>query len=178
MSPEAITRAIDLDDDGVMQQAVEQRGGDDGAAEDFTPFGKASVRGEDHRPFFIARIDQLEEQIATTGYDREVTDLVDDQQRWPAVEADPLAQRALPFGLGKRTDQVRKRDERDAFAGFDGFQTECAGKVALAGARRPQQVDDLAARDEVQFGKRQDAGVEGGDKPGQWNASDLLSVAV
>ncbi|SER23345.1 hypothetical protein SAMN05518866_10734 [Sphingobium sp. YR768] len=109
MSPEAITRAIDLDDDGVMQQAVEQRGGDDGAAEDFTPFGKASVRGEDHRPFFIARIDQLEEQIATTGYDREVTDLVDDQQRWPAVEADPLAQRALPFSLGKRTDQARKR---------------------------------------------------------------------
>jgi hypothetical protein len=36
MSPEAITRAIDLDDDSVMQQAVEQRGGDDGAAEDFT----------------------------------------------------------------------------------------------------------------------------------------------
>lgn len=93
MSPEAIARAIDLDDDGVMQQAVEQRDGDDGATEDFAPFGKASVRSEDHRPFFIARIDQLGEQIATTGYDREITDLVDDQQRWPAVEADPLAQR-------------------------------------------------------------------------------------
>ncbi len=30
--------------------------------------------------------------------------------------------------------------------------------MALAGAGRPQQVDDLAARDEVQLDKRQDAG--------------------
>lgn len=43
MSPEAIARSIDLDNDGVMQQPVEERGGDNGAAEDFTPFGKASV---------------------------------------------------------------------------------------------------------------------------------------
>lgn len=49
MSPKAIARAVDLDDDGVMQQAVKQCGCDDGAAEDFAPFGKASVRGEDPR---------------------------------------------------------------------------------------------------------------------------------
>ena len=34
---------LDLDDDGVVEQAVEQRGGDDGIAEDLSPFGKAAV---------------------------------------------------------------------------------------------------------------------------------------
>ena len=43
-----VAGAFDLDDDGVMQQAVEQRGGDDGIAEDLAPFGKAAVGGQDH----------------------------------------------------------------------------------------------------------------------------------
>jgi hypothetical protein len=43
MLSEAIAGAFDLDDDGVMQQPVEQRGGDDGIAEHVAPFGKAAV---------------------------------------------------------------------------------------------------------------------------------------
>ena len=70
----------------MMQQPVEQRRCNDGAAEDVAPFRKAAVRGEDHRALFVARIDQLEEQVAAAGYDREVTDLIDDQERGPAVE--------------------------------------------------------------------------------------------
>jgi hypothetical protein len=34
MLAQAIARAFYLDDDGVVQQAIEQRGGDDGLAED------------------------------------------------------------------------------------------------------------------------------------------------
>jgi len=56
---------------------------------------------------------------------------------------DPLLQGAFPFSLCKRANQIRKRDERDA----------------LSGARGPKQMNDLASRDEVQFGKRQDAGL-------------------
>ena len=39
----AIAGALDLDDDGVMEQPVEQRGGDDGIAEQVSPFGEATV---------------------------------------------------------------------------------------------------------------------------------------
>ncbi len=38
---QAIAGTFDLNDDGVMEQAIEQRGGDDGTAEHLTPFGKA-----------------------------------------------------------------------------------------------------------------------------------------
>ena len=40
-----IAGALDLNDDSVVEQPVEQRGGDDGIAEDLAPFGEAAVRG-------------------------------------------------------------------------------------------------------------------------------------
>jgi hypothetical protein len=39
----AIAGALDLNDDGVMEQPVEERGSDDGIAEDLAPFGEAAV---------------------------------------------------------------------------------------------------------------------------------------
>ena len=64
MPTQAIARAVDLDNDGMVQQPVEQRCCDDGAAEDVAPFSKTAVRGEDHRAFLVSRIDELEEQVA------------------------------------------------------------------------------------------------------------------
>ena len=40
---EAVAGALDLDDDRVVQEPVEQRGGDDGVAEDLAPLGEAAV---------------------------------------------------------------------------------------------------------------------------------------
>ena len=103
---EPIARAFDLDDDGVVEQPIEQRGGDDGIAEDLAPFGEAAVRGEDHGALLVAGVDELEEQIAAAGNDRQVADLVDDEQREAAEEADLLAQGALALGLGERADEI------------------------------------------------------------------------
>ena len=58
-----------------MEQAVEQRGGNDGIAEDFTPFGKAAVGSEDHGALFVAGVDELEEQIAAAWCDGEISAL-------------------------------------------------------------------------------------------------------
>ena len=38
-----VARSLDLEDDGVMQQAVEQRGGDDRIAKDVASFREAAV---------------------------------------------------------------------------------------------------------------------------------------
>jgi len=40
-----VARALDLHDDSVVQQPVQQGGGDDGIAENFAPFRKAAVGG-------------------------------------------------------------------------------------------------------------------------------------
>jgi hypothetical protein len=45
MTAETIAGALKAYENGVVQQAVEQRGSDDGVAEHLAPFGKAAVGG-------------------------------------------------------------------------------------------------------------------------------------
>jgi len=120
----------------MVQEPVEQRRGDDGVTEDLAPFGEASVRRQDHGAFFIAGVDELEEQIAAAGDHGQVADLVDDEQGEAAEESDPLAQDALAFGLGERADEIGKGGEVDAAAGFDGLHPERQAQVAFARAGR------------------------------------------
>ena len=92
MLAETIAGAFDLDDDGMVEEAVQQGCRDDGIAEDLAPFGEAAIGGEDHRPFFVAGVDELEEEVGAAGGDRQVADLVDDEQAGAAVEAELLGQ--------------------------------------------------------------------------------------
>ena len=109
-----IAGAFDLDDDRVVKKPVQEGRGDDGITKDLAPFGEAAVGGEDHGAFFVAGVDELEEQIAAAGDDRQVADLVDDQEGEAAEEPDLLAQAALAFGLGEHPDEIGERGEVDA----------------------------------------------------------------
>ena len=120
----------------MMQEAVEQRGGDDGIAEDVSPLGEAAVRGEDHGALFVASIDELEEEIAAAGNDRELADLVDNEQGEAAEVSDSLAKGAVAFGFDEGCDDVGERAEVDAAAGFDRLDAEGEAQVRLAGSGR------------------------------------------
>ena len=115
-----------------MQEPVEQGGCDDGISEHIAPFCKASVRGEYHRSSFVPRIDQLEEQVAAAGCDRQVSDLVDDEQRRATQEAYALAQSAFALGLGELGDEIGERDKVDELAGAHGFDCQRCCKVTLS----------------------------------------------
>ncbi len=99
-------RSVDMDDDGVVQEPVEEGGGDDGVAEDLGPLGEAAVRGEDHGALLVAGVDELEEQAGASGGDGEVADLVDDEQRGAGEEAELLDEPPLPLGLGEGRDDL------------------------------------------------------------------------
>src|SRR3546814_6923715 len=101
-----------------MEQSIEERGGDDRIAEHLAPFGKAAVGGEDHGAAFIAGVDQLEEQVAAAWDDRQVADLVDDQQGRSAEEADALRQTTLALGAGELAEQLGEGAEVDAAPGL------------------------------------------------------------
>ena len=40
---QSVACTLDVDDDGVVQQPIQERGCNDGMAEEFTPFGEAAV---------------------------------------------------------------------------------------------------------------------------------------
>src|SRR3954462_15091192 len=130
-----------------MKQAIQKSRRDYGIAEDLAPFRKATVRGQDHGAPLVPGIHQLEEQIAPARDDRQVADLVDDQEREPAEEADLLAQGALPFGFRQGPHEVGQRHEVDAATRLHGLDPERNREVALAGSRWAEEVQHLAALD-------------------------------
>ncbi len=76
MLAQPVAGALDLHDNGMVQQAVEQGGGDDGISENIAPLRKAAVGSEDHGAALVAGVDQLEEQIAGSGAEGEPDDEV------------------------------------------------------------------------------------------------------
>jgi len=156
MLAEPVAGALDLDDDGMVQQAIEQGRGDNRAAEDVAPFGEAAVRGQDHGAPLIPGVHELKDQIAAAGDDGQVADLVDDQQLRPAQEAQAFAQGAFALGLGQRADDVGQGGEVDRTAGLDSLDPKSQRQVGFAAAGLPNEVDDLMAVDELELGQGED----------------------
>ena len=75
----------------MVDEAVDHGCGDDVVAEHFTPAAELLVGGHNQAGSLVARGHQLEEQVGGFGFERDVADLVDDQQR--------VAAQANQFGL-------------------------------------------------------------------------------
>mgnify|MGYP001792082614 CR=1 FL=1 len=88
------------------------------------------------RPFLVARIDQLEEQVCTALSNGQVADFVHDQQGCARTEADLFNQTAFPFSFGQPLNQFRQGSVIDAFALLDSGHAKRGGQMALARARR------------------------------------------
>ena len=76
---EAVGFALDGDDLGVVDEAVDQ--GDDagGVGEDLAPLGKGAVGGDEGGLGLVAARDDLEEQVGVAVGVGQIADLVDDQ---------------------------------------------------------------------------------------------------
>lgn len=69
----------------VMQESVQDRGGDHGVAEYRAPFSDRAVAGHEHhqpRSALVAPTHQLEEQVSGVRLEGQVVQFVDDQQLW------------------------------------------------------------------------------------------------
>ena len=64
----------------MVDEPVDQGGRDHGVAEDLAPLLEAAVAGDDDRAAFVAAGDEREEEVGRLAFEREVADLVDDEQ--------------------------------------------------------------------------------------------------
>lgn len=103
MFSETIAIALDLDDHGVVEEAVEECGGDDAIAEDLSPLCEASVACEG---FLVSGVDQLEEQLRSATFERQVSHFVDDEQCRAAQEATAPLEHSFPFRLEQGGDDL------------------------------------------------------------------------
>src|SRR3954453_16560007 len=147
---ESVAVALEGDDLGVVDQAVDHGGGDDLVAEDLAPAAEGLVAGHDQAGPLVAAADQLEEQVCGLGFERHVADLVDDQQRIATQAAELVLQPAGVMGLGQPGDPLGGGGELDPVAGLAGADGQPGGQVRLAGAGRAEQQHVFLRGDEVQ----------------------------
>jgi hypothetical protein len=95
----------------VMQEAIENRGGDHLIAKDLPPVPKALVAGQEDRAFFIPAADELKEEIGALPVDRDLADRVDDEQFRDAVGFELLLQPVFVVCLGQGREQSSGRGE-------------------------------------------------------------------
>lgn len=87
---EPVALAIDVDDGHVMEQAVEDRRGQDLiASEDLGPVADMFVGGEQDRAAFVPRGHEAKEEIRFHAVQRAEADLVDDEQA--TIDVPPCA---------------------------------------------------------------------------------------
>src|SRR5215207_9776232 len=77
---EPVAFPLDVDDGRVVKQPVQDGRGDDLVTEDLAPAGQALVGGNQDRAPLVAARDELEEQVRPQPLQRQIADLVDDQQ--------------------------------------------------------------------------------------------------
>jgi hypothetical protein len=133
-----------------VDEAVDHGGGHGVVAEDLAPAAELLVAGDDQRCAFVAGGDELEEQVGGLVLERDVADLVDDQQWVAAQPPQFVLQAAGGVVVGEAVDPLGCGGEQDPVSGLAGADRDSGGQVGLAGAGWAEEDDVLPAGDEVQ----------------------------
>lgn len=147
---EAVAVSLDLNDVSVMQDAVEHGGRQRGvAAEGGVPLRERQVARQDHRATLVALGDDLEEVAGLVAGQRQIADLVDDEQ---AGSQDVVPQnRVVPLlapGRLQLQHQVSGCDELRLDPSLGGGVAQRDGQMRLAHTGWAQQHSVLALVDE------------------------------
>src|SRR5258708_4230162 len=140
---EPVGIAFERDYLGVVDEPVDHRGGDHVVAEYLAPPAERLIAGHDQAGPLIPGRYQLEEQVGGLGLERDVADLIDDQDGI-AAQPDQLGlQPSGVVGLGEPGDPSGGGGERDPVPGAAGAARGAGGGVRLAcpgGAQDPRVV--------------------------------------
>src|SRR6185437_2761365 len=137
--PHSVAVAADVDDVTMMDEPVDQCRRHHLVAKDLPPFLKALVRGEYRRGVLVAATHELEEEHGPGVADREIADLVDDEQRGKAECLHPVQESARLTRLLERGDEIAQGAVVDAPPALGRGDRETEREVRLADARRPQK---------------------------------------
>ena len=147
--------AADVDDMAVMQQAIDERSGHEASspkiwphrsghdlvAQDLAPLLEAFIGGQHSGCALIAPVDELEEEHGAGLADRQVADLVDDQERRIGEDLEAASQLAGGLGFFERGDEVGQSAVVDSAPALSRGNGEADREMRLADARRAEEDD-------------------------------------
>ena len=147
----AEARAFDDDGLGMMEEAVEDGGGDGGVTvKDGCPLLEGFVGGEYDGATFVTCADNLEEEIGPALIDGKVSDLIQNEERWGEVSAQLGFERAFGMCGAEGVDNVDGVGKEYAHALLTGGIAECRGEMGFAEADESQEDDVRLVVDELE----------------------------
>lgn len=144
---EAVGVTADVDDGGLVEEAVEGGAGHDGVAgEDVGPVGEGLVGGQhDGATGVVTLGDDLEEQRGLCLVEGEIADLVEDEQLGAGKVLQLAVQPVLGQGEGELAGGFYGADKVNPVAEFGAGDPEADGQVGLADTGRPEE-DDVTGK--------------------------------
>ena len=150
---EAPTVVAGFDDVAVVRQAIKQRGGHLGIAEDGGPFPECEVGGDNDRGALVETADEMEEELPAGLGEGQIAELVEDDE----VEAGQMIGKsalAAVAGLGfQLIDEIDDVVEAAAGAAADAAAGNGDGQMGLAGPSAADQDDVALLGDEAAAGE-------------------------
>jgi hypothetical protein len=141
---EPVGIASDVQRDGVVEDAVQDRGGDDPVAEDLPPAAETLVAGQDHGAALVAAAGELKEQVRHLPINGQIADLVHNEQAGHGVDLELVVQAPLGEGAGEGGNEDGGRGEEHAVTVLDALEPEPDGEMGLADAGRAEDHQVLA----------------------------------
>ena len=149
--PHPVAAAAYVDDMAVMQEAIDECSGHDLVTQDLTPLLEPFVGREDGGCALIAPVDELEEEHGAGRADRQVADLVDDQERGIGEDLEAASQLAGGLGFFERRDEVGQSAVVDSASALSRGDGEADREMRLADARRAEKDDVLLTLQEAEL---------------------------
>ncbi len=160
---QTVRLALDVDNGAVMQDAVQDGGGDGDIGKDLVPLREGFVGGKDGRRFFIPSGNKLEEQVCALDVHGEVADLVDDKHPVLGQNLELVRQTVLKMGLLELFNKLVAVDVVGRETVLCCHQAQSGGQMGLAHAGRAEEHHILPVFQEAHGGQLIDlALVDGG----------------
>ncbi len=99
------------------------------------------IGGDDQAGPLVAGGDQSEEQVGGFGFERNVANVIHNEQRVAAQPDEFLLEPSGVVGVGQPCHPLAGGGEQDAVAGLAGADRDADRQVGFAGARWPEEDD-------------------------------------
>lgn len=140
----------------MVDDAVDNRGGEFVAGEDSAPFAEFEVGGEDDAAAFVGTGDDLVEQARAVDVEGNVAEFIEDNQVGAAQVLEDLVEAAGAFGLAQLQDEFGGLAEAHGPAFLDGLDAQGGGQMGLAAAGPAVEDEVLGPVDEFQASELSD----------------------
>jgi len=136
---QTITLAFDIDRDGMVEEPVENRRGDNRITKHVAPGAEALITGEQNRALLIAPGDELEEQIGALPINGDIPDLINDQELGLGQHLEAVLQPVFGERFAERREEAHGGRKQDAVALLTGRDAQGHGEMRLADAGRTEE---------------------------------------